>query len=59
MRRRGRAGEEVTERGAGAERLDVVAAVLLAFATVATAWSGYQAKAPCFAGVYLLSPPLM
>lgn len=34
----------MTERGAGAERLDVVAAVLLAFATVATAWSGYQAS---------------
>jgi hypothetical protein len=31
------------ERNRGDDRLDIVAAVLLALATVATAWSGYQA----------------
>jgi len=33
-----------TERSRGEELLDVIATVLLALATVATAWSGYQAS---------------
>ncbi len=33
-----------TRAGRGAERFEVVATVLLALATVATAWSGYQAS---------------
>src|SRR5262249_20770823 len=42
---RGRANEDVTpDRSRVDERLDVVAAVLVALATVATEWSGYQAS---------------
>jgi len=42
---RGRTDEDVTPtRSRADERLDVVATVLLALATVATAWSGYQAS---------------
>jgi hypothetical protein len=42
---RGHADEDVTPaRSRADERLDVVATVLLALATVATAWSGYQAS---------------
>ena len=45
MHPRGRAHDDVTrELSRGDERLDIVAAVLLALATVATAWSGYQAS---------------
>jgi hypothetical protein len=45
MQSRGRADEDVTpERSRASERLDVTATVLLALATVATAWSGYQAS---------------
>ena len=45
MHPRGHADESVSsERTRTEERLDVLAAVLLALATVATAWSGYQAS---------------
>jgi hypothetical protein len=41
----GRTNEDVTsERSRADARLDLVATVLLALATVATAWSGYQAS---------------
>jgi hypothetical protein len=41
----GRTNEDVTsERSSADARLDLVATVLLALATVATAWSGYQAS---------------
>jgi hypothetical protein len=45
MQPRGRAGGSLSSGSAPADtRLDLVAAVLLALATVATAWSGYQAS---------------
>ena len=45
MQSRRRADEDVTpERSRANERLDILATVLLALATVATAWSGYQAS---------------
>ncbi|HEY6583666.1 MAG TPA: hypothetical protein VIZ29_02360, partial [Gaiellaceae bacterium] len=34
----------MSERGAASRRLELAATVLLAFATVATAWSAYQAR---------------
>ena len=37
-------GPEMSERGAASRRLELAATVLLAFATVATAWSAYQAR---------------
>ncbi len=45
VRLRGRAGGSVSAGSPSAEgRLDILATVLLALATVATAWSGYQAS---------------
>jgi hypothetical protein len=42
---RGRPGGSLSSSSTPADtRLDLVAAVLLALATVATAWSGYQAS---------------
>ena len=42
VRRTREAGVGVTTAGAGRNRVELVATVLLAVATVATAWSGYQ-----------------
>jgi len=42
VRRTREAGVGVTTAGAGRNRVELVATVLLAVATIATAWSGYQ-----------------
>ena len=42
VRRAREAGGRVTTAGAGRNRVELVATVLLAVATIATAWSGYQ-----------------
>ena len=43
MRRGRKAGPVLSAHGAGRDRVELLATVLLSLATVATAWSGYQA----------------